>query len=63
MNERIKKMLAEVYEVMYEENKDEFDHMSKREILEEILNYEGITGYTDWIINLIQDIYGVSLEN
>lgn len=59
MNERIKKMLTEIYEA----NEAEFTHMSKREILEEILNYEGITGYTDWIINLIQDIYGVSLED
>lgn len=41
----------------------EVGYTSKRESLEAILEYEGIIGYTDWIINLIQDIYGVTLEN
>lgn len=61
MNERIKKMLAEIYEVDVETA--DFSEMSKSEILSEILNNEGIVGYTYWIINLIRDIYGVTLEN
>ena len=60
MNERIKKLLAEIYEV--DADAADFSDMSKREILEEILNYEGITGYTDWILKVIQDIYGVTLK-
>ena len=60
MNERIKELLAEIYEVDVETA--DFSQMSKTEILSAILTYEGIIGYTGWIINLIQDIYGVTLE-
>ena len=60
MNERIKKLLAEIYEVDAET--EDFSQMSKTEILSEILTYEGIIGYTGWIIELIQDIYGVTLK-
>lgn len=59
MNERIKKILLEDCEM----SEAEIAIISKREALEAILNYEGIIGYTGWIINLIQDIYGVTLEN
>lgn len=59
MNERIKKILMEDCEM----SEAEIAITSKREALEAILNYEGIIGYTGWIINLIQDIYGVTLEN
>ena len=59
MNERIQKILMEDCEM----SEAEIAITSKREALEAILEYEGIIGYTDWIINLIQDIYGVTLEN
>lgn len=61
MNERIKKILAEIYEVDVETA--DFSDMSKSEILSEILTNEGIIGYTYWIVNLIRDIYGVTLDN
>ena len=59
MNERIKNILMEDCGM----SEAEVSYTSKRESLEAILEYEGIIGYTDWIINLIQDIYGVTLEN
>ena len=58
MNERIKQILMEDCEL----SEAEIAITSKREALEAILNYEGIIGYTGWIIDLIQDIYGVTLE-
>ena len=58
MDERIKKILMEDCEM----SETDIAVISKREALEAILNYEGITGYTEWIINLIQDIYGVTLK-
>ena len=61
MNERIKKILAEIHEVDVETA--DFSDMSKSEILSEILTNEGIIGYTYWIVNLIRDIYGVTLDN
>lgn len=36
--------------------------LSNDEILELILNYEGIQGYTNYIKNLIQGIYNVELK-
>lgn len=30
--------------------------------LNEILSYEGIIGYTRWILDLIEGIYGITLE-
>lgn len=59
MDERIKNILMEDCGM----SEAEVIYTSKRESLEAILEYEGIIGYTDWIINLIQDIYGVTLEN
>lgn len=58
MDERIKNILMEDCGM----SEAEVSYTSKRESLEAILEYEGIIGYTDWIINLIQDIYGVTLE-
>ena len=58
MDERIKNILMEDCGM----SEAEFSYTSKRESLEAILEYEGIIGYTDWIINLIQGIYGVTLE-
>lgn len=59
MNERIKKILMEDCGM----SESEVAITSKREALRAILNYEGMSGYTGWIINLVQDIYGVSLED
>ena len=58
MDERIKNILMEDCGM----SEAEVSYTSKRESLKAILEYEGIIGYTDWIINLIQDIYGVTLE-
>lgn len=58
-NKRIRNILTEECEVSEEELK----HTTKREALEKILEYEGIIGYTNWIIDLVQDIYNVNLEN
>lgn len=41
----------------------EVEHMSRREALNVILSYEGMIGFTDLILELVQDIYGVELEN
>ena len=34
---------------------------SRYGLLDEILNYEGIIGYTSWILGLVENIYGVKL--
>ena len=36
--------------------------MSKKEVLERYFIWEGICGYTDIILDLIYDIYGVDLS-
>ena len=41
----------------------EVEHMSRCEVLNAILSYEGMIGFTDLILELVQDIYGVELEN
>ena len=41
----------------------EVEHMSRYEALNAILSYEGMIGFTDLILELVQDIYGVELEN
>jgi len=37
--------------------------MSKREMFERFMTWNGIIGYEDKIINAIEDIYGVCLED
>ena len=59
MDERIKKILMEDVGMSEAEIAD----ISKRGALNAILVYEGIIGYTKWIIDLVQDIFGVSLDN
>lgn len=59
MNERIKKILMEDVGISEAEIAD----MGKRSVLNAILVEEGIVGYTKWIIELVQDIFGVSLDN
>lgn len=41
---------------------DEFQQLSPKEALEECLEWEGIFGYTSWILILIKDIYKIKLE-
>lgn len=41
---------------------EEFQNMSPREVLDEILEWEGIYGYTSMILTLIEDIYKVKLD-
>lgn len=41
---------------------EEFQQLSPREVLEECLEWEGICGYTSWILDLIKDIYKVKLQ-
>lgn len=56
-NERVTKMLMEC-----EVEEGQIDSMDKKVALDIILSYEGFIGYTDWIIGLVEDVYGVSLE-
>lgn len=58
MNNRIFNILTEDCGL----SEKEISIMSKSEILEAILHYEGIIGYTSWIKNLINDIYGIDLD-
>ena len=41
---------------------EEFQNMSPKEVLEELLEREGICGYTSFILTLIEDIYKVKLD-
>lgn len=41
---------------------EEFQYMTPREVLDTILRYEGIIGYTSWILELIKNIYKVQLD-
>ena len=48
----------------YDESEDqEILAMSGREFLEELLGWEGILGYTDYIIEIIEMAYGISLDD
>lgn len=58
MNKRIFNILTEDCGL----SEKEIVTMSKSETLEAILHYEGIIGYTSWIKNLINDIYGLDLD-
>lgn len=40
----------------------ELEIMSNREIFDECLRWEGIIGYGDRIISMVEDIFGVTLE-
>lgn len=41
---------------------EEFQNMSPREVFEDILEWEGICGYTSLILTWIEDIYKVKLD-
>jgi len=58
MNKRIFNILTEDCGL----SEEEISTMSKSEILEAILHYEGFIGYTAWIKNMINDIYGLDLD-
>jgi len=57
-SEYIRKILVEDCEL----SEEAIANLSKHGALESILCYEGIIGYTAWIINLIEEIYGVTLN-
>ena len=63
MQEWVMRKLEEIYE---DDGKiylaATLKNKSKREVLDEILNYEGFIGYTQWILDLIEGIYGIKLE-
>ena len=46
----------------YERTYDELQELSPEEALDMILRYEGIFGYTTFILNWIQDLYKVKLS-
>ena len=39
-----------------------FESMPKTQVLDEVLGWEGICGYTQFFIELVNDIFGVDLE-
>ena len=41
---------------------DEFQNLSPREVLEELLEWEGICGYTARILTWIEDVYKIKLD-
>lgn len=48
----------------YDESEDqEILKMSGKEFLDELLGWEGLLGYTDYIIEIIEMAYGIDLEN
>lgn len=57
-NDFIKKKLMEDCEL----SEEQIENMSKKEVLDEIFRYEGFLGYTDWILWMIEEIYGVSFN-
>lgn len=40
----------------------EISRMSKNEMFEYLLNYEGLIGYDYWIKSLVKDLYGITIE-
>ena len=48
----------------YDESEDEeILAMSGREFLDELLGWEGLLGYTDYIIEIIEMAFGIDLES
>lgn len=48
----------------YDESEDqEILEMSGKEFLDDLLGWEGLLGYTDYIIEIIEMAYGIDLEN
>ena len=41
----------------------EIDDMSRDEMFEAILGYEGLVNYGDWIKELVLQVYGIDLNN
>lgn len=41
---------------------EEFQNLDPRQVFDTILRYEGIIGYTSWILELIKNIYKVQLD-
>lgn len=48
----------------YDESEDEeILAMSGKEFMDELLGWEGLLGYTDYIIEIIEMAFGIDLEN
>lgn len=41
---------------------EEFQNMAPASVLEECLEWEGISGYSSWLMARIYDIYGIHLD-
>jgi len=59
MKDNIRKKLEEILE---DHELNQIDILSNDEVLEMILNYEGIQGYKNYIKRLITDIYNIELK-
>ena len=40
----------------------EFGEWTKGKVFREVLEWEGICGYSDWLLGLVEDIYGIELK-
>lgn len=63
-NEAVLKSLRDIEDMDINDTSrdEEFQNMTPREVLDIILRYEGIIGYTSWILVLINNIYNVQLD-
>ena len=58
-NEYIKNKLMEECEL----SEMEISITSKKEALDYIFTYEGFIGYTNWILDIIEEVYGISFDD
>lgn len=65
MQEWVMRKLEEIYEEkgILDSLGADIRTRSSYGLLDEILRYEGIIGYTQWILDLIEGIYGIKLED
>lgn len=64
-NEAVLKSLRDIEDMNINDTSrdEEFQNMTPREVLDTLLRYEGIIGYTSWILELIKNIYKVQLDD
>lgn len=39
-----------------------FEKWPKEKVFREVLEWEGICGYSNWLLGLVEDIYGIELK-
>lgn len=63
-NEAVLKSLRSIEDMNINDTSrdEEFQNMDPRKVLDMILSYEGIIGYTSWILELIKNIYNIQLD-